>query len=244
MMLKKLLPLFFIIILVSVFNSPAFAVNMSSDDYKIQWGNINIGSGKAGQGGEPYRVGITMGQIAPGLYSFENGYIVRAGFQYIYTIIPFSFKISKLTIDFGTLTAETPATDSLNLIVKAGGAGGYQVLAFEDHPLRPALGADIPDTTCDTGLCDETNADPWIQTNKYGFGFNMTGDNISSDFADNTYFRQFANKEDGEAAQVIMNSDLVTRSATASATFKANVSPDQAGGDYQNSVVFIAVPKY
>ncbi len=235
---------FLLIIFCLGFCPAAFAVNMFSDDYQIQWGNINIGSGKVGQGGEPYQLGITMGQIAPGLYSFENGYIVKAGFQYIHSIIPFYFKISKLAIDFGTLSPETPAIDGLNLIVKAGGAGGYQVLAFEDHPLRSDFGLDIPDTTCDTGICDESDADPWTQTNKYGFGFNMSGDHIPQDFVDSTYFRQFADQESGETAKVIMGSEAVTRAATSSATFKVNISPLQQAGNYKNSLVFIAVPKY
>jgi len=130
------------------------------------------------------------------------------------------------------------------LTVSAGGAGGYQVLAFETHPLRSESGVDISDTTCDSGSCDETNADVWTQTTTYGFGFNISGDDIPSDFIDNTYFRQFANQESGESAQIIMSRNGVTKQAQATVTVKANISATQAAGNYQTEIVYLAVPSY
>lgn len=220
---------------------PSQAVNMSSDSYKIQWGNINIGGGRKTSGS--YTVTDTIGQMAPGPYS-STGYKVRAGFQYIYTIIPFSFTISDLEIDLGSLTPGTTATDTNQLTVTAGGAGGYQVLAFEDHPLRNESSIDIPDTTCDTGTCDETDADPWTENDKYGFGFNINGDDTPSDFVDTTYYRQFADDESNETHQPVMIGTSVTESSQATVTYKANVSATQAMGNYETGIVYIAVPTY
>ncbi len=214
---------------------------MSSDSYKIQWGNINIGGGKKSSTG--YTITDTIGQIAPGLYS-STGFSVRSGFQYIYTLVPFSFTISDLSIDLGSLNPQNPSTDTNQLTVTAGGAGGYQVLAFEDHPLRSEGGIDISDTTCDTGNCDETNAEPWTQNNIYGFGFNINGDDIPSDFVDTTYFRQFANSESGEIPQSVMVGTSVTETSQATVTYKANVSATQATGNYETGIVYIAVPTY
>ena len=224
-----------------VLGLPARAVNMSSDDYRIQWGNINIGGGN--QSSTNYNLGLTMGQTAPGLYS-KTGYKVRAGFQYIHSIIPFSFTISDLTINLGDLLPQTPATDTNTLTVSAGGAGGFQVLAYEAHPLRSKTGVDISDTTCDNGNCTKTQAEIWSQNTTYGFGFNINGDDTPADFVDTTYFRPFADFETYGAGEEVMASSEATSSAQATVTYKANISQTQAAGDYKTNIVYIAVPRY
>lgn len=230
-----------------ILHLPASATNMSSDNYKIQWGNINIGGGKPTS--DNYQLGVTMGQIAPGLFS-GDGYTVRSGFQYIQSIVPFTFRISDRSIDFGSLTPQTPSTDSNELTVSAGSAGGWQVLAFENHPLRLkdavscAGGNCIDDTTCDNGNCTETSAEVWTQGTTYGFGFNIDGDNIPADFAGTTHFRQFANDETSEAHSIVMTSNEATRSAQATVTYKANIDTLQKAGNYDTNITFIAVPKY
>jgi len=214
---------------------------MSSDGYIIQWGNVNIGGGR--KTSDSYTLTDTLGQIAPGRYE-SAGYIVRAGFQYIHSIIPFTFTISDITIDFGSLTPQSPVTQTNTLTVSAGGAGGYQVLAFENHPLRSDNNDEIPDTTCDNGNCSETNAEVWTQNTTYGFGYNMSGDDVPTEFVDATYFKQFADEESGETPQVVMSSDTATKSSVATVTYKVNISSLQAAGKYENALVFIAVPGY
>lgn len=219
----------------------ARAVNMESENYKIQWGNINIGGGK--KSSSSYTVTDTIGQNAPGLYT-GSGYTVRSGFQYIHTLVPFSFVISDLTIDLGTLSIRYPSTDSNQLTVSAGGANGYEVLAYESHPLRSENNTDIPDTTCDNGNCDETTAEEWVQDTTYGFGYNIQGDDIPSDFTDSDYFRQFADDEADETHQTVMSNNSVTEQAQATVTYKANISATQETGNYETSIVYIAVPRY
>jgi len=228
-----------------VFSLKASAVNMSSDNYKVQWGNINIGAGQdlEKSGGGNYLLDLTMGQTGPGLYS-KTGYKVRAGFQYIHSIIPFTFTISDLTIDLGNLIPQTPATDTNTLTVSAGGAGGYQVLAYESHPLRSETGVEISNTSCDNGNCTKTNAEIWSQNTTYGFGFNINGDDTPADFVDPTYFRPFADFETYGAGEEIMASSEATKSAQATVTYKANISQTQAAGNYQTQIVYIAVPRY
>ena len=70
---------------------------MTSDSYQIDWPNLNMGAGVPSSGN--YGLGVTTGQISPGLYS-STGYKVRAGFQYIHSIIPFTFTVEKTLIDF------------------------------------------------------------------------------------------------------------------------------------------------
>jgi hypothetical protein len=222
----------------------AKADNMSSDNYQIQMGNFNMMSGSKSSSG--YQMLDTGGQTAPGEYT-SAGFIVKAGFIYIKTLIPFSFSISDTTIDFGTLTSQTPATQTTDLTVSAGGAGGYQVIAYENHPLEITTGStQIPDTTCNGGAetCDEQTAALWDLSNKYGFGFNASGDDIPADFTDSDHFRQFADNSIGETPQAVMESEHAGSQRQSTITFKINISGIQASGIYQTGVVFICTPAY
>jgi len=231
------------LVFISIFSTPVLAVNsMESDSYKLQFTNLNMTSGS--KESSNYKILDTLGQTGPGQYS-SSGYYVKAGFPYIKTIIDFSFTISDLSIDFGTLTPSSFSTQTNTLTVSAGGAGGYSVTAIEDHPLKlQASSTTIPDTTCDAGTCDQTTAQVWTNTSKYGFGFNMTGNDIASDFTDAGYFRQFADLASAESPQTIMTSTDVGSNRTATVTYKANISASQAAGDYSNQVTYVAIPTY
>jgi len=228
------------------------AKNMDSDSYHIQMGNMNMGAGLPTS--TSYNLGITGGQTAPGAF-LSSGYQLLAGFWYIKTIIPFSFSIDDLSIDFGTLTSNQFSTKTNNLTVSAGGAGGYQVTAQENQPLTLDSGvATILDATCDDTTCTEILCRPWTETNKYGFGFNMSGEDIDTGdtkFKDSTYFCQFADQSAGtpETPQVVMSKSGVTRdppsnTSTAQVTYQVNIAGNQAAGDYENYVMFIATPTY
>ena len=218
----------------------ARAENVSSDNYQIQMGNVNMGAGLPSS--STYKLGVTGGQNAPGLYT-STGYKTRLGFWYIKTIIPFRFTISDLSIDFGTLVVGTPSNLTNTLTVSAGGGGGYQVSASESAALTTAAGsASIPDTACNgiSDTCTTTLAKPWTDNTKYGFGYNMSGNDITADFINSTYFRPFPI---GYGA-VVMSSSQVGRNRTATVTYKINVSGSQAAGDYENYIIFIATPTY
>jgi hypothetical protein len=224
---------------------------LESPNFRIQFPNFNSGAGIPTS--DTYNVNATIGQTAEGLFS-STGYIVRSGFQYIQTIIPFSFTVSDISIDFDDLIAGVATTQATTLTVKAGGAGGYSVKARENHPLQNDSGSTtIPDTTCDTGFCTQADADPWTLSTTYGFGFNMSGDDIPSDFVDSTYFRHFADASIPEDAEVIMNKSQVTWDypnnawpweSIADVTFKINISSTQAGGIFRNMVTFTAIPSF
>lgn len=220
----------------------AQAENMSSDSYQIQFGNFNVTSGQ--KSSSSYSVTDTVGQIAPGEFT-GTGYVVKAGFQYIYPFKTFSFKISKLTIALGDLTYGSFNTDSHTLIVDTDGAGGYAVRAFETHPLRLQNGTTtIPDTTCDAGTCSETTAQVWTDATNPGFGFNMTGDDVAADFVNSTYFRQFANLAGAESMQTIMSGSSMSTNRNATVTYKVAPQGNQEAGNYETLVVFTAIPTY
>src|SRR3989339_560906 len=138
---------------------------IESPNYRIVFPNLNSGAGVPTS--TNYNLNTTIGQTGPGEYS-STGYRVKAGFQYINSIIPFSFSISDIQKNFGTLTPDTPSTTTSTIIVSAGGAGGYSIKAYENNPLKTSDGSDtIIDTLCDT-TCSETTAAAWTLGTKYG----------------------------------------------------------------------------
>lgn len=222
--------------------NPVLAVHpLSSDNYQIDWPNLNMGAGVPSS--TNYNLGVTTGQTAPGLYT-STGYKVRAGFQYIHSIIPFSFKLSKISVDFGSLTVGTPSTDTIGLTVNSGSAGGYSVTTQENNPLTSTAASTIPDTTCDpTDTCTEVDAGTWAQSTTYGFGYNMSGTDVPSEFSGGKY-KQYADISGAETPQAVMSGSNVGIGKTSSMTLKVNISGTQPAGVFKNIITFIATPTY
>lgn len=268
MNLKKLL-IFFLALVAShyLLVIPSYAVNMNSDQYRIQFGTVNSG-GKA-MTNTDYKLNTSVGQTAAKEFQ-ASGYIIKAGFQYIYSRIPFTFSLSSIQVDLGSLLPSVPSTGSITLSVSFGAAGQYIVTARADRPLATASLADtIPFTGCDGGVdtCTTTLAKPWTLSTAYGFGYDMTGEDIPADFINNTYFRPFPNLLLSEAPAVIMQSTNVTADITptpfpaytpaplltgaphdtthqATITMKGNVSNFQAAGTYATVIRFLATPSF
>jgi hypothetical protein len=237
----------FLLFLISYLLTPNLyfvrAERLTSPNYRILFGNINIG-GKEGTS-TGYRLDSSLGQNAAKKF-ISTGYIVKAGFQYIHTLYRFAFSLSDISIELGTVVPNTPATGQLVATISHRGQG-YEVKVIEDHPMRVVLGAnEIADTVCNGGAqtCTTTSAAPWTSASAYGFGYNATGNDISADFTDATYFRPFPNEEAPASAVTFMSSNAAARNRQATVTFKLNVSPLQGAGTYQTVVNFIAVPKY
>jgi hypothetical protein len=222
--------------------APAWAEELRSNSFVIQFGNINVTSGK--KDSASYNVTDTVGQVGNGAYT-SSSYAVGSGFQYIYQIDDFFFQISQVAIDLGELVPNTHTTASHTLSITTRGASGYTVYAYELHPLRHSNGtATTADTTCNSGTCSESTAGVWTTPTTPGFGFNMSGNDVPADFVDTTYFRQFANIEGSESKKVVMSSTNVALNRVATVTYKAGVTNSQAAGNYQTAVVFTAVPGY
>ena len=248
--LSKTLILSILTIFISILSiylvKPVLAERMESDSYIIQFGNFNMGSGE--QNSTSYKLTDTMGQIAAGPYGEygTSGYFVGGGFQYIYQIKNFSFSLSKTNIDLGLLTPNSHNTDSHTLTITTRGAG-YVIYAYEKGPLSLVTNNSItiPDTTCDDGSCDETQASIWTKSNIGGFGFNLSGDHVASDFVNGNYFRQFADRSQSETMQVIMSSSNIATNDQATATYQAGLTTgSQAAGNYATYVAYVAVPTY
>lgn len=240
--------LFYIVILIFSFCilnlKEIKAVSMNSSQYKIESASVSNAAGE--KSSENYYLSDTLGQLAAGEFS-STGYVIKAGFQYLRPGIPFQFSISNTRIDLGTLIPNTPSTAQTTLTVSFGGAGQYTVTAQEIGPLSTLNGSNyIEDTQCDGGsnTCNETLAKPWTSNSAYGFGYNMSGDDIPSDFINSNYFRPFPDRLQNEPPVEVMSSPNVGKNRQAIVTFKVNISSIQPAGSYQTIINFTAVPSY
>jgi len=235
------------IFLASIFTfvntSPIFADDLKSPAFEIQMSTINITGGD--KSSTSYKLSDTVGQTFQGQFN-STGYVILAGFQYINTLTPFSFKISNLAINFGSLVPGTPSLLSNTLTVTTGSAFGYSVKAIEDHPLQISNGSiTIPDTACDLATpCLPTDANVWSDNTRYGFGYNMSGTDVdTTDFVNANYFRPFPVQNIDNPVVVMSRGNIATSSA-ATVSYKLNVSGSQAAGTYQNSIQYIAIPSF
>lgn len=205
--------------------------------------NVEIAGGN--KSSPSYKISDSVGQLAAGKYS-SSGYVVSAGFEYLHAIIPFRFSVSNTNIDLGNLLPSTPSTASTNLTVYFGGAGQYQVTAEEVGPLKTQSGNAIPDTNCDGGSnsCTPSTAKTWSSLSSYGFGYNMTGNDIPADFVNLTYYRPFPDRTSAATPQTVMTSTNVGKNRQSKMTFMANVSALQPAGSYQTVINFVATPSY
>ncbi len=223
----------------------ALAERFDSASYTIQFGNFNITSGE--KSSATYTVTDTVGQTGAGPYGAigSGSYFVGGGFQYIYPLRDFEFSLSSLSIDLGTLIPGVHANGSHTMTVTTRGASGYTVYAYADHGLRHQDGVTIiPHTTCDAGTCTTSTAALWSNQAIPGFGYNMTGQDIPTDFTTSSYFRPFADESLAQPMQVVMSSPDLALDNVATITYKAGIPGSQAAGSYSTVVNFVAVPAY
>jgi len=226
-----------------LFPTPVHAqTSLDSPNYKIRLGNFNMTSGT--KSSASYNLTDTVGQIAAEFFT-GSGYHVKAGFQYIYTLYDFSFSLSSLAVDLGTLIPNTFADASHTLTVTAPGQG-YSVSAIATTPLKNATGNAIVDTTCDAGDCTTTQAKGWVDPTHSGFGYNLAGDDISPDFVGTplTLFRPFPDASSTGVPATIMTTNAAGKNRTATITYRAAPAGNQASGNYTTNIIYIATPVY
>jgi hypothetical protein len=147
-------------------------------------------------------------------------------------------------VGLGSQTPNIFTTGSHTLTVSAPGQG-YSVSAFETSKLKKSGSSDtIPDTTCDSGPCTETSATVWTTPSNNGFGYNLTGNDISADFINSNYFRPFPDLSLSESPATVMTTSSAGKNRVATVTYKLSVSGAQAAGNYSTQVVYIATPVY
>lgn len=223
---------------------PVNASDLTGGGYIIKMGTINIVSGTVSN--SSVKLSTTVGETAPGEFE-TTGYRLKSGFQYGRPSEPFSFSIGSDSINLGSLIANTFGNAKTTLTVGGAGVHGYTVKAIENHSLQVGETQNvIPDTICDPNKkCSPNQAAPWTSTTAYGFGYNLSGDDVDkTDFIDQTYFRPFANNQFNHIPVTLMSRIGRSQKAIATITFQANISPIQGNGTYENSIQFIALPSY
>lgn len=241
--LKPLIYSFFSLILLTSTTPLALADTLTSPAFEIDMSTINITGGS--KSSASFKLTDTVGQTFQGRFD-SAGYVLKAGFQYIYTQTPFTFTISNLDLNFGSLISGTPSLLTNLLTVTTGSAYGYTVKTIEDHPLRLNNGVTtIPDTSCDLASpCTQSDATVWADNARYGFGYNIQGTDVDiADFVNNSYFRPFPVQNLDQPATIMSRVGVATNSA-ATVTYKVNISGAQAAGTYQNNLQFIAIPSF
>lgn len=235
-MWRKLTSLVLAIAIALLFSHQVWADRMGSNNYNLLFTTVDIGGGTTSS--TNYTIDVSLGQTAAKKWA-ENGYIVKAGFQYVHVLYPFSFELSDTTLDFGTLLPNTPVTEQLTATVNHRGQG-YEVKVYEDHKLQTFDGsAWIDDTVCDGPNCTATNAEVWDLPGTYGFGYNVSGHDVSPDFEGLTYFRPFST-----SPVTFMESSQAAKDRQSLVKAKVNINSTQGAGTYQTVLRFIAVPKY
>lgn len=232
-------------LIVLIFSHPQFthADYLSSPAFQIDMGTINITGGT--KTSTSYRLTDTVGQTAQGEFN-SSGYTIKAGFQYIFTLTPFTFSISNLNLDYGSLVPGTPSLLSNILTVTTGSAYGYTIKTIEDHPLRLSGSLEtIPDTACDLATpCAIADATPWTDNARYGFGYNAQGTDAVADFVNSTYYRPFPIQGTDDPVTLASRTGVATSSAATTVNYKVNISGAQAAGTYQNAIQYIALPAF
>jgi hypothetical protein len=223
-------------------STAVWADDLESNRYRIQFSNVNIGAGTANS--SSYKVNTSIGQTVAGKFD-SSGYTIKAGFQYLYSIIRFRFTVSNSNISFGNVISQQFYTGSTNLTVNFGNPGQYQVTAIEETKMKTLANDVIPDTACNSGTtCTIGSANVWTNTSRYGFGYNMSGNDIPADFLGATYYRPFPDRSNSDSPVVVMTSSQVAKNRQSTMTFKLNISPLQAPGNYQTIINYVATPSY
>jgi hypothetical protein len=220
----------------------ALAITMQGPNYILHQGDLNMSSGLPKN--NQYKLKNTLSPTSP--KATGTNYIIDAGFPYILPSQDFSLTLSQTLLDFGILSATNPVTRTTTLSLFNQTAPGYQIFAYENHPLRLDTSETIPDTTCDNGACTQTVSSLWTNTLTYGFGYRC--DNISTtpcpdDFQPN-YYRQISDLTKAETPAPILTGTTQAKTIQAKLTFKLNTSKNQAKGQYKNTITIIAVPTY
>lgn len=159
-----------------------------------------------------------------------------------------SLNISNDIIDYGPLSPTNQIYRTSNISVSSTNKKGFILTAYEDHPLLTTRSNTfIPDSTCDNGSCSEVTSALWANTLTYGFGYrcdNVNGNNCHTGFNLNNYYKQFSDNSKKETGQIIMSNHLQESNNEIQITYKVNISKTQPSGSYNNTITYIAIPKY
>lgn len=216
------------------------AQDMTSQNFKIQQGNFNMTSGNKESAN--FKLADVVGQTAAGIF-ISKGYIINAGFLNGAAGDLFTFSIDPHTINFETLSPDTFTERVIHISISNGNATGFSVRVAENKPLSTSVGAQIPDTSCDspTAPCTTGQASLWSHTTTYGFGYQVAGRTVAADFSKENYFRPFPATIRNEQPALIMLTQAKKIVDQSKMTLRVNTASKQPVGQYKNILQFTAL---
>ncbi len=238
---SKTQKLFLLAFLIVIFNLRAVAAQeMNSQNFKIEGGNFNMTSGN--KSSQTYKLSDVVGQLAANVFA-SKGYIIKTGYANSAAGAPFSFSVSPTLVDFGILTPNIPVEKEVRVSISNGNATGYIVKVAANQSLSTSVGAEIPDTVCDTktSACTKNTATLWKENSSYGFGFKASGKTIANDLKKDNFYRPFAQTKKNEQAELIMESHAQKVVDQATMNLKLVIGPNQPVGQYNNVITFTAM---
>lgn len=137
---------------------------------------------------------------------------------------PFSFQISDTIVTFDDLTTNHNAQGGTTLSVDSNGATGYQIIALAS-PLINSNGEVIEPIGKDN--------------DKYGWGYQLLGEDAAPDFSDKTYFRPV----DLENWMIFSKKGRALTDRKTELNFKINLEKNIAEVQYVSLIKIVAFPK-
>lgn len=173
----------------------------------------------------------------------KNGYVIRTAYPGEFQPSSLQFSVTKSEAAFELVRSLQEVSHTLK--VSAPTRYSYQVLAWQQQPLRTLLGDEIPATQCNgTKLpCSVTYAQEWPNTGSFGFGYRMEGTGVPGDFLEQDAFRPFADIKKKDPAATIMSGISVSGSQESIIRYRLIMPPSQTEGSYTGTTALIAIPK-
>lgn len=244
--MKKPYSIILLALLLFVAKTNVSAQSMSNSSYKI-----DLQAPQSQEEQSPHQQ-IEAKQIlkntdSPSRIINGDNYSIELSYDDDKTQLPFLMSFSSDGLDFGKIEAGEALTRSNSVSVFQGEAHGFQVLAQEDHALQSETKDQIPDTSCDSGSCNQILSDQWELPLTYGFG--LTCQNVNGhpclDSFQNNYFKRFANLSFNERATPVLSQLSGSKNEAQSIIlYKINIPANQSDAPYANSISFISTPNF
>lgn len=152
----------------------------------------------------------------------------------------FIFTISDTNLDFTDIIAARSKTSSTLLRINSADPYSYELISSLEQPFQSSLDEIIPQTDCDEATpCVPSIPNKWTGKDSYGWGFQMSGPDVTIPSKDETYFQIF----DEEKQMILAENDSTSNESAAKLTFKVQVPPEQKEGNYNGVIKIIALPK-
>jgi len=241
-MYKSINILLLSLFLLALIPKPSYSQAMSNDNFIIRTENINQATPSTlNQGNSSKTLDEDLKSDSIEGVNFKT----EAGFENANQLFPFTIALSSSLIDFGKLNPTNPLIRTAIFSVQGLPTHGYSVIALADHPLQKD-DISIPDTTCDNGGCTHEDAQEWINTLTYGFGYrcdNLTGADCHKSFVNANYYKQFPNAFNSHSPYPIIKG-VGSKNIEAKLSYKINISVNMPDNTYSNKIFFIAVPNF